>query len=401
MRSAAARPSRLISFFAVVITTSIVAGCSDSAVPTGTVPLAPNDFAASVDHADANTRYVSPSGADAGGCTKKAPCRTINFAVGAANAGDQISVARGTYEEAVIVAKRLSLVGHDATIDATGQASPPNGVVISGADAAGTSIRGFTIENANLEGIFVNKTSRITIEMNTVTMNDAYGPNNPICAPNLDDCGEAIHLQTVSHSVVRDNLVKNNVGGILLTDEDGPTFENLITNNRVLDNTTDCGITLASHHFNPTTAATPDIGGIYHNVVAHNVSNHNGAAGIGVFAGPPGAAAWGNTVVDNTTRNNGNAGIMIHSHTPAQYVDKNVVLNNVIADNNPDPDNPFSDRPTGISIFSAVIPIPHTVVAGNRISHEYYGINIVHATKVSGLRSNHFAKSVTVHVVTH
>jgi hypothetical protein len=401
MRSAAARRNSFASFIAVLLTTSAVAACSDGGPPAATAPLAPSESRSSADHIGPMTRYVSPSGADVGSCTKTAPCRTIHFAVATANAGDEISVAHGTYHEVVMVAKQLSLVGHDATVDAAGQASPPNGIVIVGSGAAGTSVRGFTVRNAGLEGIFVNKTAHITIEKNTVVDNDAFGPNNPLCAAQPDDCGEAIHLQTVTSSVVRHNLVQNNVGGILLTDEDGPTFDNQIADNRVLDNTKDCGITLASHHFNPRAAATPDVAGIYHNVVVHNVANGNGAAGIGVFAGPPGAAAWGNTVVNNTAKNNGNAGIMIHSHTPAQYVDKNVIVGNVLAKNSPDPDNPFSDKPTGISIFSAVIPIPHTVVADNRISDEYYGINIVNAQKVSGLKSNRFAKSVTVPVVTH
>jgi hypothetical protein len=296
----------------------------------------------------------------------------------------------------VNVAKRLTLTGHDATIDATGQASPPNAVVIAGDAASGTRLTGFTITNAGLEGVFVNKTSHITIEHNTVVKNDTYGPFNPLCVTQPDDCGEAIHLQTVTNSVVRDNLVKDNVGGILLTDEDGPTSGILIVDNRVLDNTKDCGITLASHHFDPTKAATPDVAGIYRNTVLHNVSNGNGAAGIGVFAGPPGAAAWGNTVANNVAKHNGEGGIMIHSHTPAQYVDKNVVVNNELAGNGIDVDNPIDDATTDISVFSAVIPIPHTVIAGNRLSDAHYGMVIYNAVKVSGLRSNKFAKSIAV-----
>src|SRR5256885_2367766 len=177
-------------------------------------------------------------------------------------------------------------------------------VVISGASAAGTSMRGFTVQNAGLEGIFVDKTSDITIEKNNVVKNDAFGPFHPLCVAQPDDCGEAIHLQTVTQSVVRDNLVKDNVGGILLTDEDGPTFDNLIVESRVLNNSKDCGITLVSHHFDLSNAPTPSVAGIYRNTVMHNVSNGNGAAGIGVFAGPPGASAWGNTVVNNTAMNN-------------------------------------------------------------------------------------------------
>jgi len=335
------------------------------------------------------TRYVSPTGTDAGDCTAS-PCRTISYAVGQANADDTISVAAGTYAESVSVTKTLTLIGHDATIDAGGQTSPPNAIVISGADAAGTLVSGFTVENAGLEGIFALQTSNITIANNRVLDNDAYGPFNPLCADQPDDCGEAIHLQSVTDSTVNGNLVQDNVGGILLTDEDGPTSGNTISGNAVLDNTLDCGITLASHHFSLVAAAAPDVAGVYENQVLHNTSNGNGAAGIGVFAGPPGAAAWGNVVVGNTAMNNGAAGLMIHSHTPFQYVNDNVLVNNTLAGNGIDEDNPFDDSPTAVSVFSAVIPIPHTVIAANRISNEHYGIVTFNALRLSGLSSNKF-----------
>jgi hypothetical protein len=91
----------------------------------------------------------------------------------------------------------------------------------------------------------------------------------------------------------------------LLTDEDGPTSGNIIRGNRVLDNALDCGITLASHWFDLSGGAAPGVSGVYRNLVTGNVANGNGAAGIGVFAGSPGAAGWGNVVVDNTARDNG------------------------------------------------------------------------------------------------
>ncbi len=348
-----------------------------------------------------STRWVSTSGSDSGNCTVS-PCLTIGYAVGQAKPGNTISVAAGTYDESVSITKRLKVIGHHATIDAAGL-SQLNGVVISGAAAAGTVLRGFTIEDAALEGIFVNKTTRITITGNTVVDNDTEGPYGPDCVAQPDDCGEAIHLQTVTHSRVSGNLVQNNIGGILLTDEDGPTWGNVISGNRVLDNTLDCGITLASHWFDPTASSgvKAGVGGVYRNLVVGNVSNGNGAAGIGVFAGPPGAAAWGNVVVGNVARNNGEGGVMIHSHTPAQYASANVVVNNTLSGNGIDTDNPGDDASTGISIFSAVVPIQRTIVAANRISNEHYGINAWNAPGLYGLHSNHFAASVAVPIATN
>jgi parallel beta-helix repeat protein len=364
--------------------------------------------------ASSATRFVSTSGTDAGDCTA-APCRTIGYAVGQANAGDTVSIGTGTYAESVAVTKRLALVGHDATIDAGGQSTMLNGnqyyngIVVFGPEAAGTSIRGLTIENAGLEGIFADLSSGLTIADNTLEHNDAFGPFHPLCAAQPDDCGEALHLQSITGSTVSGNLVQDNVGGILLTDEDGPTAKNTIVGNTVLDNELDCGITLASHWFQFGSAVAPDVSGVYQNKVFGNTSNSNGAAGIGIFAGPPGAAAWGNLVEGNTAMDNGLPGVAIHSHTAFQNANDNVVINNRLSGNGPDDDNPAADEPTGISVFADVetiappvlpaAPITRVVVSANRISDEHFGIVLFGAT-ASGLPSNKYG-SVDVPVLIH
>jgi parallel beta-helix repeat protein len=372
-------------------------------------------FAASA-AASAATRYVSTHGVDTGDCTLT-PCHTIGYAVGQAAPGDTIKVAPGTYAESVTIGKQLTVDGggeafhgaedeaprHDhgrrsATIDASGK---DNGVVITGSDASGTVLRGFTVENAGREGIFANQTSGLTISDNVLRDNDAYGPFSPQCpASDPDDCGEALHLQSVTNSVLSDNLVRNNVGGILLTDEDGPTSGNLITRNRVLNNTKDCGITLASHFFHLGGPVSPDAGGVYLNQVLHNTSTGNGSAGIGVFAGPPGAAAWGNVVIDNVADDNGLPGVAIHSHTPGQNINDNVIAYNSLSGNGPD-DDANTVEPAGIVVFSAVDPIPHTTIAYNRIRKEHFGIFTVNAAALTGLATNTFAHSVDVPVSQH
>jgi hypothetical protein len=69
-------------------------------------------------------------------------------------------------------------------------------------------------------------------------------------------------------------------------------------------------------------------------------------------------------------------------------VDNNVITNNTLSGNGIDDDNPIDDAPTGISVFSAVIPIPNTVISANHVSGEYYGIVSLKAAKLSGLPSN-------------
>jgi nitrous oxidase accessory protein NosD len=345
--------------------------------------------------AGSHTLYVSTSGSDANPCSASAPCRTISHAVSVAVWGDAVSVGSGTYAEQVVVTKKLTVSGHNATIDASGQI---NGVVITGTGASGTVLSGFTVENATGEGILALSTSHVTIAHNSVLNND-QGHDTPVtfeCTPHgavPGDCGEAVHLMSVTHSRVIANDIENNIGGILVTDEFGPARGNLIAFNVSRNNGEDCGITLPSH--NGSAMADPSKGGVYDNTVIGNLSEGNGGAGVGMFAPFPGTASYNNRVIGNTLLNNGEAGVGIHSHAPGQNVSGNVIVGNRIAGNGVDPDS-GSGHPTGIALFSAVDPA-HEVVAANRISDEYWGIFIAGPVSVSGLPSNKYSSSVTHH----
>jgi nitrous oxidase accessory protein NosD len=316
--------------------------------------------------------------------------------VSVAQAGSTIKVARGIYAESVTVSERLALVGHRAVIDATGDI---NGLVLTGAGADGSSVRGFEIENALGEGLLAATTSNVLISGNRLHDNDKGAGTSvtPECATEGNvpgDCGEALHLMGVAHSAVLGNDVEHNVGGILVTDETGPSHGNLIAGNISRDNLEDCGITLPSH--NPDAVAHPDAAGVYDNTVVHNLSQGNGGAGVGMFAPAPGTASYDNRVIGNALLDNGEAGVAIHAHAPGQNVSGNVIVANRVAGNGIDPDS-GSTHPNGIALFSAVVPTT-VVVAGNWIADEFYGIFVSGPVTVRGLRSNHFAHSVTVPV---
>jgi parallel beta-helix repeat protein len=337
-----------------------------------------------------------PSFAEKKTCVKpdgKAGCyATIAAAVAAASPGDEIRVEPGTYKEAVVIGKSLSLIGtnyRNTIIDATGLA---NGIYVDGLDNPGLRdvlVSGFTIENARYEGVLVTNASDVTIRNNHVLNNDTglniEGPSCPGQPPFETgedfDCGEGIHLTGVAYSNVSGNIVEGNSGGILLADETGETHDNLITGNVIRDNPFDCGITLASHAPGPGSTA-PHLG-IVHNFILANQSLRNGlqgeGAGLGIFSDGSGIGkVTGNIILNNQLRNNGIPGVAIHSHVgpnfglPPDNLNDNVIIANRISGNGADSGDTATPGAAGINISSGFggTPITGTVISGNTIDQE-------------------------------
>src|SRR5437588_1472224 len=194
--------------------------------------------------------YVSSRGSNHAPCTHARPCRSITRAVAVAHPGELIDVGPGSYPEEVLLTKRLTIQGLGMPIvDARGHG---RGIVVAGAEAAGSVVRGLVLENATYEGVLVLGTTRVTIAHDVVRDDDrgffthhftGEGGKNgqpPGVAVFADlrsgGCGEAIHLASSSDSRVVGNLVTGNTGGIYLTDESGPAAHNLIAGNRVVAN---------------------------------------------------------------------------------------------------------------------------------------------------------------------
>ena len=316
---------------------------------------------------------------------------TIGAAVSAASPFDVIRVGKGTYHENVVITTPLSLLGEGAEntiVDATGLL---NGINVDGGhdpsvvNLGHVVISGFAVRNANAQGIVVTNAFDVTISDNHLTGNDqslnVAALQCPVLPPYFQagegfDCGEGIHLSGVHHSVVANNLVEHNAGGILVSDDTGSNHDNLISGNIVQDNPFDCGITIASHHFNlgPTDPAV----GIYRITIVGNTSQRNGlvtgeGAGVGLFAGPPGAQNNGNVVAGNILRDNGLPGVAMHTHGPFQSLNDHQIVGNTISGNGADSD-PGTTVPTGISIFSPVVPVTGIAISQNKFSGE--GIDI-------------------------
>ena len=223
--------------------------------------------------------------------------------------------------------------------------------------------------------------------LNLIISSDTCTGIPPFETSEGDDCGEGIHFLGVDHSIIANNLVEKNAGGILLSDDTGATHDNLVLGNTVQNNPYDCGITLASHTFfapGPPTAA-----GVYHNTVSGNVSEHNGyqvpgaGAGVGLFAPAPFNKTYANVVVDNILTNNGIPGVAMHAHAPGATVADNMIAGNHISGNGADTEDTATPGPTGINVSGGdngsgmpLAVITGTVIAGNVIEQETIGIAV-------------------------
>jgi parallel beta-helix repeat protein len=405
---------------------------------------------ASGDDHDRGALFVSPLGnpANPGESCATARYSTIQSAVNAAPKWATVVVCKGTYTEDVVVSSPLTLKGHDAKIQGTATANAkcdqlgPQGPGLAPC-LAGVTIRsshvgveGFTVRGAIGEGILATGTlaggsiTDVSIKDNRVVNNNTGGipPTStspyPQClafGPIPGDCGEGIHLMGVTHSVVEDNYVSGNEGGILLTDEFGPTHGNRIQDNTITGNPFDCGVTVPGHNpfaLDAKGKPQPSVAGVYDNVIRDNRITNNGLKGEGagvLFANAgPGTASYNNLVEDNYIAGNELSGVTMHAHTigPGHFEDLsgNRIIDNVIGRNNVGStaagpgdslDGPPAQdfRTTGILVFSGSVPV-HVTIKDNRIFDDHFGVWLgVNSNVTASLDDNSF-RHVTVPVFT-
>jgi hypothetical protein len=353
---------------------------------------------------------------------------TIQAGLNAAPAWSTVVVCPGSYHEQVVIKKPVSLVGLHAAINEQGVTpslvvNVPHvgklnifaGLVIL---SSNVKVQGFQVTNALGEGILAagihGDIRNVTIRHNAVLHNDLGGGVPPAstyfeCAPAgpvPGDCGEGVHFIAVANSTVNGNLIAHNSGGVLLTDETGPTHNNLIANNIVTRNESDCGITVPGHNpaaVNAKGQPQPSVAGVYDNVIAHNVVTFNGLKGDGagvLFANASaGTASYNNLVIGNFIAGNGLSGVTMHAHTikPGQFelLSGNKIIGNRIGTNNIDgdtldaPASPKDLKTTGVLVFSGGTPVT-LVIAHNHIFNNHFGIWLSKPVTAFGLGTNTF-----------
>jgi hypothetical protein len=375
--------------------------------------------------------YVAPTGASghAGTSCGSATYSTIGAAVAAAPSGGTVVVCHGTYHEDVLVQQPLRLIGHDARIDAAGLENAIHVV------ASHVTVIGFRLVHANGEGLLVGVDTPADFGLlppgNPVLTNekiehvkaieDDRGFNGTEQA-NCDygfDCGGGIHLNGVENSVVGESVANENSDGILLTDDYAPNAHNLVEDNTVDFNKTECGIVLPSHSTDAVSYVTnsdgsltvtgrnPEQGGVYDNVVRGNTAIGNGTApapaqfggagasgsGIGIFGSGPGSGAYDNLVEHNYLAGNGLAGVTLHAHHPGgEDINGNRIIGNWFDRNNVGGDafdGGVSDmRTTAVAVYS--VPKVQMTIRHNVFRHDAIGVWLTNTVHAAGLPHNSY-----------
>lgn len=264
-----------------------------------------------------------------------------------------------------------------------------------GPGATGVQIRHVKVTGANDAGILVQKTSRVMITGSTVTGNGFHSPGQ-----NMLPQAFGISLFGVSDSVVSGNTVYSNArGGIgvmdygpfdpgqLVTHEPGPATplvpsdHDVVSDNRLWANYNACAIVLAP--FNQGGHVADDI--VTGNTITGVGANQNGAdvGAIVVQSNGPASTVRNITIGRNRVSGSTESGVIVHAAAPNSRTSDIWIAGNVLSGDNwakgagSHPSQP--DQLTGIVVDSLLegpdgARAVNTVVTGNQITDEFYGV---------------------------
>ena len=264
---------------------------------------------------------------------------TIQNAIDAAQAGDVVKVATGTYQENVIMKEGVPLQGgyspdflmRDISLYVTTIDGGKNGSTVLFENISSGLIEGFTITNGYAErgaGIYCLQSSP-KIEHNTIKGNHATDEGGGIRCYKSNP--------TISHNIISGNKAEEQGGGILLYQSSPTISNNTITNNKAGG---DGGGIECYDQSNPT---------VSNNTITGNAA---GAAGGGILCYGSSPEISNNTITDNKADGDG-GGIECYDQSNPT-ISNNTITGNAAGDNG-----------GGIYCYKSNPKISNVIISGN------------------------------------
>ncbi len=270
--------------------------------------------------------------------TSEHPYRSIQAGIDAVSIGGTVIVNNGTYNENLVIAKSVNVIGEGAETTIVRNNNSDHVFYVT---ADNVNISGFTVEEADFfetVGIYLSGAEYCNISNNNIS-NNYYGirlkssSDNNILTNNYvsSNAEYGIYLTDSSNNTLANNIASNNTNGIYLKD----SSNNILTNSYVFSNTK-YGI----HLLDSST-----------NTLADNIATSNSNAGIHL------GGSSDNTLTDNVASNNTN-GIYLEGSSD------NTLANNIASNNtngiylegssdNTLTDNVASNNTNGIHLFGS------------------------------------------------
>jgi parallel beta-helix repeat protein len=287
-----------------------------------------------------------------------------------------------------------ALSGNAANTIIQGAAS--NGLMVN---ANGVTVNGLTFNNSGAAGILVTPPSSATAPAavtgetieNVVSNNSDQCVNTPstaVCtaAIGAGDYGESIWLLSVTDSTLENSTLENGLGGgLLVSDEMGPSFGNTIENNMSVNNQWAAGSPWLPTTWPPSSPPAPMRASPTRRRAASTTTPLR--ATPRVATGRPASACstppTTTSIQGNTFDNNGEPGVKLNPTFPGGDVNGNSVIGNTVGVNSlldgpgggiPGSHNSGSTQTTGIMVDAPAGPVTGTIIQGNTVTGNYYGI---------------------------
>lgn len=267
--------------------------------------------------------------------------------------------------------------------------------IFVGPHASHVTIRHVTVSGAGFQGVLAENTSYVTVRNSTIRGNglrtiDAKAPVQP---------GSGLHsfvgqsfgisLFGVNHAAIRDNTVTGNGRGGIGVMDNGANNPGTITQDTSAPLVSSSHVTITGNKLSANyngcaiVAATQNLGGrVSHLLISDNTIRGTGMSkqgpdvgGIVVAANLPNSSVHDALVSDNRVGKSFEGGVIVNAEAPGSSTDNVIVTGNTLHANNWGKQE--APRTAGVVLFAApgtTAANSGTVVAGNVITDQYYGI---------------------------